>query len=100
MSTEIVDQALPAPVGAMLSGIGFQLQRRLPVRASKALTCPLGLSTRSLSAIEEPTMTRSPAVAGAEVSSYSPRRAMFATPRVRSICPAAPKSAQGWPLAE
>src|SRR6266852_3397193 len=35
MSTEIADQALPAPVGAMLCGIGFQLQRRAPVRASE-----------------------------------------------------------------
>jgi len=53
MSTEIADQALPAPVGAMLCGIGFQLQRRAPVRASKALTTPLGLSTRSLSATDD-----------------------------------------------
>ena len=37
-------------------------------------------------------MTRSPAIAGAEVSSYSPRRVILAIPRVRSICPPLPKS--------
>src|SRR5262249_39843150 len=42
-------------------------------------------------------MTRSPAVAGAEVSSYSPRRGMLAMPWVRSILPAAPKSSQSCP---
>src|SRR5215472_10725486 len=52
----------------MRSGMGSQLQRSSPERASKALTTPLGLSTRSLSAIDEPTMTTSPAIAGAEVS--------------------------------
>jgi hypothetical protein len=36
-------------------GIGFQLQRNAPVRASNARTSPPGLSTRSLSATLEPT---------------------------------------------
>jgi len=81
------------------AGSGAQRQRSFPVLASKARTAPSGLSTRSLSAIDEPTMTRSPATAGADVSSNSPRRRMLAMPCLRSISPAAPKPLQGCPVA-
>ncbi len=70
-STESVDQALPAPVRGLVSsahGVGFHVQRRLPLRASKARTIPRPVSTFQLSAIDEPVITRSLAIAGAEVT--------------------------------
>src|SRR5205809_815198 len=80
-------------------GIGFQLQRSTPVRVSNARTTPLGTSTRSLSEILEPTITKSSMIAGGEVSSYSPSRRMFLIPWRRLIWPAVPKSPHGLPVA-
>src|SRR5690349_7382669 len=91
-----VREALPAfhvfHAGSVRSrGIGFQLQRRAPVRASNARTTPLGASTRTLSSTPEPTTTRSPITAGGEVTKYSPGR-NEPTPRVNLIWPSVPKS--------
>ena len=47
---------------------GSRSSAALPVRASKARTMPRSVSTFQLSAIEEPTMTRSSETAGAEVT--------------------------------
>src|SRR5207247_6463376 len=103
---------VPAPVFEALSpgqvfvagswaswGIGFQLQRSTPVRVSNARTTPLGTSTRSLSEILEPTITKSSMIAGGEVSSYSPSRRMFLIPWRRLIWPAVAKSPHGLPVA-
>src|SRR5262249_35503955 len=65
-STEIIAQALPAPVGDIVSESGCQLQRRLPVLTSKAPTTPLGHSTRWLSATDDPIITKPSATAGGE----------------------------------
>ena len=57
-----MDQALPPPVrGCVASahGIGFQVQRSVPLRASYARTMPRSVATFQLSAIDEPTITRS-----------------------------------------
>ena len=48
-------------------GSGSQLQRRAPVRASKARTTPAGMSARVLSSMAEPTTTISSITAGGEV---------------------------------
>jgi len=69
------------------------------VRVSNARTTPLGTSTRSLSEILEPTITKSSMIAGGEVSSYSPSRRMFLIPWRRLIWPAVPKSPHGLPVA-
>ena len=71
----MIDHALAAPVrhgfpGAAVAGfggIGSQLQRNPPLRTSKARTTPLGISTRLLSSIAEPTTTTSSTTAGGEV---------------------------------
>ena len=69
----MIVHALPAPVRQFfaeylpLGGIGSQLQRNLPERASNARTTPLGISTRELSSIDDPTTTRSSITAGGEV---------------------------------
>jgi hypothetical protein len=62
---------LPAPVRGVVRaahGIGSQLQRSAPERASKARTIPRSTSTARLSPIDDPTTTTSPATAGAEVT--------------------------------
>src|SRR6202044_2573941 len=51
---------------------GAQLQRGNPFRASKARTAPDGASTRTLSEIEEPTMTTPRLTTGADVIWNSP----------------------------
>src|ERR1700755_1325741 len=84
-STAITDHALAAPVfhlaavpdaevtaDGALGGMGSQLQRSAPVRASNARTTPEGMSTRLLSSIAEPTITRSSITAGGEVMWYHP----------------------------
>jgi hypothetical protein len=75
-----MDHALPAPArqvevfGACadfsvsaFGGSGSHFQRSLPVRASKARTSPLDMSTRALSSIAEPTITTSSITAGGDV---------------------------------
>ncbi|PYQ24002.1 MAG: hypothetical protein DMF79_02645 [Acidobacteria bacterium] len=49
-------------------GMGSQIQRRLPFRTSNPRTMPRPVSTLQLSAIEEPTITRSLLIAGADVT--------------------------------
>src|SRR5882757_5167278 len=101
-STESVDHAFEAPVrGEVFSaqGVGFQVQRSLPLRTSYARTMPRSVSTFQLSAMDEPTMTRSLKIAGAEVTSYPPDHSLAsATSCVRSTTPLEPKSTQGFPV--
>jgi hypothetical protein len=52
-------------------GTGSQLQRSLPVRASKARTSPLAALVRLLSATAEPVTIKPLITAGGEVSAYS-----------------------------
>ena len=57
-----------AASSGLAHGIGSQVQRSAPVRASKARTMPRSTSTARLSPIDDPTTTTSPAIAGAEVT--------------------------------
>src|ERR1044071_7624597 len=74
----MIDHALAAPVFhieaelAEFGGMGSQLQRNAPVRASKARTTPLDMSTLELSLMAEPTITRSSTTAGGDVMWYCP----------------------------
>src|SRR5258708_8972797 len=98
-STLSVDQALPAPVcglEALAQGMGSQVQRSLPVRASNARTMPRPTSTFQLSAMEEPVMTRSLAMAAAELTGYPPRHSGVVDPSAaRSQLPALGQSVVG-----
>ena len=62
---------LAAPAGES-AGSGWKVQRSTPVFASKARTSPDVMSRRLLSAIDEPTMTRSRYTTGGDVSDHSP----------------------------
>src|SRR5580704_16250671 len=104
----MMDHALAAPVShfgtdspallcAELGGMGSQLQRSAPLRASRARTTPAGMSTRWLSLIAEPTITTSSIAAGGEVMWYHPAR--YPETLRRLISPPLPKSSQGLPLA-
>src|SRR5580692_10728096 len=87
----------PASLCAELGGMGSQLQRSAPLRASKARTTPAGMSTLWLSLIAEPTITTSSITAGGEVMWYQP--ALYPGTSRRLISPPLPKSAQGLPFA-
>src|SRR6266403_1279969 len=70
-STEIVDHAFPAPVRGFVSfahGMGSHVQRNFPVRISNARTMPRPVSTFQLSAIDDPVITKSPEIAGDDVT--------------------------------
>src|SRR5882757_1923430 len=79
-STTITDHAFAAPAfhlppdaeGCGFGGIGSQLQRSAPVRASNPRTTPEGMSARLLSSIAEPTITRLSITAGGDVMWYHP----------------------------
>ena len=67
-STLRTDHALPAPVCPSCPASGLQRQRSAPVRASNARTTPLPVSACQLSPIDEPVITRSPTIAGGDVT--------------------------------
>ena len=72
-SVAMTDHALAAPLRhpfgevSEFSGMGSQLQRNAPERMSNARTTPVGSSTRPLSLIDDPTITRSSIRTGGEV---------------------------------
>ena len=71
----MIDQAFAAPADraeSFATGMGSQVQRSAPERASNARTTPLGMSVRPLSLIDDPTTTRSSMTAGGEVMWYEP----------------------------
>src|SRR5687768_10959231 len=78
-------------------GIGSQLHRFAPVRASNPRTVPRSRSTPRLSPIDDPTITTPLTTAGGDVTPYSPF-ATGPTSSVRSIVPPAAKSWQGFPV--
>src|SRR4029077_1530597 len=92
------DHVFAAPV--FCPGIGSQLQVSLPVRASNARTSPLAASVHWLSATPEPTITRSPNIAGGEVSSYSHFSCGgLRRPARRSTLPPLPNESTALPVA-
>ena len=72
-SVAMTDHALAAPLRhpfgevSEFNGMGSQLQRNAPERMSNARTTPAGSSTRPLSLIDDPTITRSSIRTGGEV---------------------------------
>src|SRR5687767_8527766 len=107
----MIDQAFAAPVRAAAPlrhsayagsagswGIGCHVHRSAPVRASKARTSPLAGAGRELSAIDEPTITRSLTTTGGDVTWYAAGNAAgMRSPSRRPMVPSTPKAAHGLP---
>src|ERR1700740_3850956 len=85
LSTDMIDHALAAPTwrsadlsslppAPVAAGIGSQLHRKAPVRASNARTTPAGIAARWLSSIADPTTTRASIMAGGGGEGYAPTR--------------------------